>query len=47
MLFMNEEQKQKVKTVASFDTSFASEWRREGERMACIHLRFRNNEPQT
>lgn len=47
MLFMNEEKKKPIKTVASFDTSFGSEWRREGERMAYIHLCFRNNEPQT
>lgn len=47
VLFMNEEQKKNEKTVASFDTSFGSERRREGEGMACVHLHFKNNEPQT
>lgn len=34
-------------TVASFESTFGSEWRWEEERMACIHLHSRNKEPQT
>lgn len=44
---MNEEWKKDVKKVASFDTSFGSERRREGEGMAGVHLHFKNNQPQT